>query len=872
MSLEAYSFNQNYDVANDRAIQSLDYDSLANSINATNVKSCSEAGATNDCKAFSCSDCYGYLSVRAVVNFQLTGTSVFGIVVPSGLKRFEAYVQGDARFKLDYSFYGLRISTTLGPVMLYQKGAKPLYTFQAVMGVIPVKISFNFELKAQMDLNLVLTLPAPISGGAYLRGSVRAGGLYENGNFTPIKEWSFQHSYRKPLLSNALMNSTLGSGNNCNTLTTGLRADTDSQYDTSGAACKFPFNWNETTGVSTTSAGTTTQHQCVYASWDQRGTANDYWCETVNSNATNPKWAWCTPECVTNPGTVQITLIPIVHITFYDVVPVELEFRPYVGLELEKYAASTAISPTRKCSGQDIDLWYSLYWGMNFRFGIRQPRTPSGWKVIPDLSGTVSLTSTGIFDDIALACRESTDTSSITGSLGSLWSGTKTLLPGGTTVIKNNCTAPTTWWNMTADVCLCTYDQEAEKPCGDMTCGLCSRDRPACGTAKYFLRYPHNGYLRILSKAPIPASICSRCTGCLGNMTWLVNLVKAYDNFDFSRFSDATVLSNFKTEAKTRLAAVINQHTSAFGDLPNLTVANLNVAVSAARRGANVNYDIDSTDLGYSAKAYEDAVNAASSSITAAIQEAYDTTTPSPSPTGGSGGNGDSPSPSPSPSPPSPTVLRQAVEMTDISVAQYTGDLKLCYELAYGHTLSLLNATRTGYLPGVTITSSAARRAATVTFETTVSGTSSAPRPTAASAAAAVTGATLVAAINTVKSANPAQFSNVTTPLASAITPETPTVTSGSTGSSGSSDDDTVVIVVVVVVVLLVIGVGTAVAVYFLACQPKTVDKVQPTQIQVAPSPRAEPRSDAEVTQVQVISTQRTIVSDNTSAGTADAA
>merc|ERR1711871_363756 len=69
------------------------------------------------------------------------------------------------------------------------------------------------------------------------------------------------------------------------------------------------------------------------------------------------------------------------------------------------------------------------------------------------------------------------------------------------------------------------------------------------------------------------------------------------------------------------------------------------------------------------------------------------------------------------------TKITQKITFSHITVSQYTGDLKLCYETGYGEGLGLLNKDKSTFKAGAKVESSAkaaSRRAGTaVTFEAT---------------------------------------------------------------------------------------------------------------------------------------------------------
>merc|ERR1711871_1373448 len=138
------------------------------------------------------------------------------------------------------------------------------------------------------------------------------------------------------------------------------------------------------------------------------------------------------------------------------------------------------------------------------------------------------------------------------------------------------------------------------------------------------------------------------------------------------------------------------------------------------------------------------------------------------------------------------TKITQKITFSHITVSQYTGDLKLCYETGYGKGLGLLNEDKSTFKAGAKVESSAkaaSRRAGTaVTFEATAPPSLAAAAKSNAAAIATDT-AKLVTAISDVKTANSA-FSTVTVPTASQITADKPTnevIVSAAPTSSGVS-------------------------------------------------------------------------------------
>ena len=90
-----------------------------------------------------CDSCYAHLKVTASFEMQVTGsTHRGGYLVPDTLKRLKAAISGkvDAKFQMGLAKNTAKV--TLGPVEIMAKGTKPVVSFQAVLGVVPVKIDF----------------------------------------------------------------------------------------------------------------------------------------------------------------------------------------------------------------------------------------------------------------------------------------------------------------------------------------------------------------------------------------------------------------------------------------------------------------------------------------------------------------------------------------------------------------------------------------------------------------------------------------------------------------------------------------------------------------------------------------------------------
>merc|ERR1711988_955690 len=80
------------------------------------------------------------------------------------------------------------------------------------------------------------------------------------------------------------------------------------------------------------------------------------------------------------------------------------------------------------------------------------------------------------------------------------------------------------------------------------------------------------------------------------------------------------------------------------------------------------------------------------------------------------------------------TTTTGAVSVTQvvtlsISASQYTGNMKTLMETAYGMALGIYDTANSGYFTGCSVTSSATRRSASVTFVAQVSSTKPAAMP-----------------------------------------------------------------------------------------------------------------------------------------------
>jgi hypothetical protein len=383
---------------------------------------------------------------------------------------------------------------------------------------------------------------------------------------------------------------------------------------------------------------------------------------------------------------MRLTLIPVVHmyvIVYYveclmtlnvlprmvaDVLPIEIELRPYVGIELDKYATGVTAGRNAPCDQSTTsDLWYAMYYGMNSALRIARPITPTKWKVHDNIIGVV--------DGLVLGlCRTADDAHSVGFSLkvaGVGISASYPVIPAGSVVAKQNVAAcdATSWY------CDCVRDAgggtqtgvhanpiylvrypSAWCPNGTYTGGIfpvvrdMNQDQSSCG----------NGYAQILSKTRVP-----QVTGCL---------------------------------------------------TPGGLITNTAAATPPA---------------------------------------------------------------------PAPTTTTQSIVFNGLADASaYTGAIKMAYEFGWSHGLGLasISGSSVSHAAGVTVTSSAARRAVTVTFEASTNSQFTGTAPT--------TGATatnLNAGIAAVIAADTTTYAGVTAPAISTMTVRPATVTTSATTATSTT-------------------------------------------------------------------------------------
>merc|ERR1712166_1382387 len=420
-SLTAYEYNMNYDTSTQPRVEEK---TLAGGV-------------------IVCTNCYSYVNVKAVLEVDITATTIDftyllngldNMMIPSGVSKLEAYIEGTADFRMEYTVSNnAALELTLGPYDIVPEN-RDMVTVQFMMGWLPVKMEFGLRLQAALTASLAYTLPAPLYGSARAQGSIRIGGAYDNGAFTTINTQSLTTSFVAPSMAKTL---------------------------------------------------------------------ND----------------------LSATGDVRLTITPTVYVTFYELLKSDFMLNMYGGVDLIKYAAGDA-SSTRQCKGTGPDLYYSLYYGLDFQLRVLQPKIP---------------------DDFSL---DSTCTTVIDGPcVGGLPLRCLTQNYYGTVI--------------TGDTTLAT----SEATCSAQSGSLCTCSKYSAGTANamaaysskdsdiYWLKYPQTGLFDILTKAAIPKSICSKCSGCID----LSALISALAKFELA-FSELVgpKLTNFISTFQTNMVTKIN--------------------------------------------------------------------------------------------------------------------------------------------------------------------------------------------------------------------------------------------------------------------------------------------------------------------------
>ena len=118
------------------------------------------------------------LQLKAVYIFKMDGVAMWpsNYVIPTKLKRLEAFLRGDAAVKVEFEIpKNVQLDGRLGPYTLLPKNV--FFRFDAMLGFIPVMIKFSFEAKVEATFSMQLRLPEPIIGGGGVSLNVKYGGL-----------------------------------------------------------------------------------------------------------------------------------------------------------------------------------------------------------------------------------------------------------------------------------------------------------------------------------------------------------------------------------------------------------------------------------------------------------------------------------------------------------------------------------------------------------------------------------------------------------------------------------------------------------------------------------------------------------------------
>jgi hypothetical protein len=530
-TLNIYEYNYNYDVQGAKAKKELNL----------------PPDCTGTACLVKCKDCYAYLGVKAVYKMTLahTGTNIGAgkYMIPTKLTKLEAYVEGLATSKIDFEIpKDIEIDATLGPYTVLKKNSSPLFSIEVMIGYLPVKVDFNFEVRIEFGIQAKMEMPEPITGGAFIKATAKYGGTLEENDagtsyvFTPIATQSLETSYEVPQLSK---------------------------------------------GLKTMAA-------------------------SIN---------------------VTAYVIPIVHVLLYTVVPVAFEFRPYVGVNLQKYAEGETQDihgVDRKCPGTTPDLHYALFYGMDFALRVHRPKIPDkvylkSREIKTQLPYVKEATDAGwlthggngvtLFANLPIACRVAED--SVGYDVSFLTFGLQgNLIPGGSTVVKpqpSNCTGsgPTS-------TCFCLKD-------------------PAYDPSEIFLlRYPAKDYLTIWPKTMIPKDICPLCSGCLD----LTAIIEALAVFEAALDKIMGALQQILERAFQQLvvdkvnAALVAAKLDGSVDtgFPVLDAAQVeNITFGSSRRSGDVDlgYSIKAPE-GFDARVYSDMIAGKQSELNAGLKTEYD--------------------------------------------------------------------------------------------------------------------------------------------------------------------------------------------------------------------------------------------------------
>jgi len=686
--LTAYEYNMNYDTSTQ-----------------TRVEEKTLAGG-----AILCTNCYSYVNVKAVLEVDVTATTVDftldgldNMMIPSGVSKLEAYIEGAADFRMEYTVSSdSALQLTLGPYDIVPEN-REMVTVQFMLGYIAVKMDFGLRFQATLTATLAYTLPAPLYGSARAQGSIKIGGTYDNGAFTTINTKSLTTSFVAPSLAKAL---------------------------------------------------------------------ND----------------------LSATGDVRLTLTPTVYVTFYDLLKTDFMLNMYGGVDLIKYAAGDT-SSTRQCTGTGPDLHYSLYYGLDFQLRVLRPQIPDAFSISASCPSDYPCVG-----GLPFRCLTQ-----------DYYGGVIT----GSTILAEN-----------------------EAACGAQSGSLCTCSQYSTATANamaaysskdsdiYWLKYPQTGLFTVLEKTAIPKSICSKCSGCI-DLSALINALAKFEvaisELVGTKLTD--FIDTFKTNMVTKINAAVDASlqildTSMIKNVVICRVADLSggACPSTRRRDADamqkippwsilwgstsrrsteevqIDYTIEPTE-GYDARDYEQAAQSvAQESIGVAISASGVTgaIAPTIAPTS-------APTSAPTNSPTvAATVVSQVVTFQNLVASSYTGTTKTNYEKGYGKAIGACSGSCDSYNNGISIGSSAtaARRAASVTFQTTLTGLTDTSAYSSGCSGSCTT-TTL---------ANQIATTTGTSVTVTSMTTGTSTTTATSSGGGGGGGSSVGMIIGIVVALVVVAG------------------------------------------------------------------
>lgn len=283
-----------------------------------------------------------------------------------------------------------------------------------------------------------------------------------------------------------------------------------------------------------------------------------------------PDWDSLTQGSSLNAD-IRLILLPVVYITAYDLLTVEAEIMPYVGVTLEKYEAGSTTTRQAPCaSGTGADLWYSLYYGADAVFRLQRPTTPASWDFISDIQGMIG--------GLVLACRTSSDAHSITASGLSV-----EIIAAGSTVMKNTGesgygqSAAGTCADDTNPMCVCMWDTNLYR--GSSCTSPTTASTSNC--YGYLLRYPKTGLMTILAKTNVAA-----VTGCISVPT--AAEVAATINTKSITYPSLTDFASQKANLEKGMGIFLGIHDGTNWITQGGTTAS--VTASASRRSSTVSY------------------------------------------------------------------------------------------------------------------------------------------------------------------------------------------------------------------------------------------------------------------------------------------